>query len=78
MSQAMRCRPSEVYGLEVGSFEAYALDSAVVRWGAAFEAALADATHGAKSAEAAEAARDRVVRRWLPSQRRYADPAQRR
>ena len=70
----MRCRPSAVYGLEAGSFEAYAFDSAVVRWGTAFEAALSDAVHGAKTEQAAEAARQRTLRRWLPSERRYADP----
>lgn len=73
----MRCRPSEVFGIESGSFEAYALDSAVVRWGRAFEAALSDAGHGAKNDQAAEAARQRVLRRWLPTQRRYADPGKR-
>jgi hypothetical protein len=74
----MRCRPSDVYGLEAGSFEAYAFDSAVVRWGHAFEAALSDAVHGAKNDQAAEVARQRVLRRWLPSERRYADPASRK
>lgn len=73
----MKCRPSAVFGIEPGSFEAYAFDSAVVRWGTAFEAALADASHGAKNDQAAEAARERVLRRWLPSERRYADPAKR-
>jgi hypothetical protein len=77
MAKAMNCRPSQVYGLEEGSFEAYALDSAVVRFGSAFEAAVSDATNGAKNPEAAEAARHRVLRRWLPSERRYADPAKR-
>ncbi len=78
MSRAMRCRPSEVYGIEAGSFEAYAFDSAVVRWGLAFEAALSDATSGASNQAAAEAARQRVLRRWLPSERRYADPGKAR
>ena len=73
----MRCRPSEVYGLESGSFEAYAFDSAVVRWGTAFQAALSEAGQGKKSEQAAEAARQTTLRRWLPSQRRYADPAKR-
>lgn len=73
----MRCRPSAVYGLEEGSFEAYAFDSAVIRWGSAFNAAVSEASQGAKDANAAEAARGRVLRRWLPSERRYADPAQR-
>jgi len=70
----MHCRPSAVYGLVPGSFEAYAFDSAVVRWGTAFEAALSDAGTEAKTTQAAEAARQRVLRRWLPSERRYADP----
>jgi hypothetical protein len=70
----MKCRPSAVYGIEPGSFEGYAFDSAVVRWGTAFEAALSDAAQGAKSEQAAEGARAQVLRRWLPSQRRYADP----
>jgi len=73
----MHCRPSAVYGIEVGSLEAYAFDSAVVRWGTAFEAALSDAAQGAKTEQAAEGARQRVLRRWLPSQRRYADPSKR-
>jgi hypothetical protein len=63
--------------MEPGSFKAYAFDSAVVRWGTSFEAALSDASHGAKDADAAASARQRVVRRWLPSERRYADPARR-
>lgn len=73
----MNCRPSQVFGMEAGSFEAYALDSAVVRWGRAFEAALADAAQGAKNDQAALMARQRVIRRWLPSQRRYADVSKR-
>lgn len=70
----MGCRPSEVYGLEGGSFEAYAFDSAVVRWGTSFEYALSQATNGAKDQKSGEAARARVLRRWIPSERRYADP----
>lgn len=71
----MHSRPSSIYGLEDGSLEAYAFDSAVVLWGSAFNAAIQDAVHGAKNEQAAEAARQRVLRRWLPSQRRYADPS---
>jgi hypothetical protein len=73
MSQAMKCRPSEVYSLEAGSLEAYAFDSAVVRWGSAFQSALAEA--GSKKDP--EAAQRTVIRRWLPSQRKYADPTAR-
>jgi len=56
-------------------FVAYAFDSAVCRWGMAFEAALQDAGQGAKTPDAADKARQRVLRRWLPSERRYADPS---
>lgn len=77
MAQSMQCRPSDVYGIEPGSFVAYAFDSAVIRWGSSFEAALSDAGRDAKDQRAAEAARQRVLRRWLPTQRRYADPAKR-
>lgn len=75
MGKAMNCRPSSLYGLE--GFEAYAFDSAVVRWGTAFDGALSEAASGAKTPEAAQSAQQRVIRRWLPSERRYADPARR-
>jgi hypothetical protein len=75
MSQAWKCRPSAVYGIEAGSFEAYAFDSAVTRWGMAFEAALSNA--GGGNAKDPEAAQRTVIRRWLPSQRQYANPADR-
>jgi hypothetical protein len=71
----MRCRPSEVYKM-TDDFVAYSFDSAVTRWGMAFEAAISDAGNGAKNADKAEAARQRVIRRWLPSERKYADPLQ--
>jgi hypothetical protein len=77
MAKAMRCQPADVYGLGAGSFEAYAFNSAVVRWGTAFETAVSEATREAKDAQAAQTAQARVLRRWLPSERRYADPAQR-
>jgi hypothetical protein len=76
MSRALHCRPSEVYGMD-DAFVAYSFDSAVTRWGMAFEAALQDASEGAKTPQAMESARQRVVRRWIPSERRYADPSQR-
>lgn len=57
-------------------FVAYAFDSAVTRWGMAFEYALSDAGTNAKTPQATEAARQRVIRRWVPSERRYADPRQ--
>lgn len=75
MSRAMRCRPSEVYKM-TDEFVAYAFDSAVTRWGMAFESAITEATNGARDADKAEAARQRVIRRWLPSERKYADPRQ--
>lgn len=75
LSRAWKCRPSAVYGIEAGSFEAYAFDSAVTRWGLAFEGALSSA--GGGSAKDPEAAQRTVIRRWLPSQRQYANPAER-
>lgn len=70
----MRCRPSEVYKMK-DEFVAYAFDSAVCRWGMAFESAMAEASNGAKDANKAEQAQQRVIRRWLPSERKYADPS---
>lgn len=75
MSRAMRCRPSEVYRMS-DEFVAYAFDSAVTRWGTAFEGAMAEAANKAKDADAAERAQQRIIRRWLPSERKYADPRQ--
>jgi hypothetical protein len=77
MSKAMKCSPSSVYGIEAGSLEAYAFDSAVVLWGTSFDAALSEAVHGAKTQEAASMAHGRVLRRWVPSARQYADPGKR-
>jgi hypothetical protein len=76
MSKSMNIRPSQVLDLD-DPFEVYALDSAVVRWGTSFEAAIADAVNGAKDGNAAEKAQQRVIRRWIPSTRQYADPRQR-
>jgi len=73
MSQSMRCRPSEVLRLE-DEFTAYAFDSAVIRWGTSFEAALREAADGAKTPEAAERRQAFVIRRWIPTERKYADP----
>jgi hypothetical protein len=52
-------------------FVAYAVDACVARWGLAFDAALSEATSGAKDQDAAARAQGAVLRRWLPSQRRY-------
>lgn len=71
----MRCRPSEVYKMS-DEFVAYCFDSAVTRWGMAFEGALAEAGNSAKTRDKADTARQRVIRRWLPSERKYADPRQ--
>ena len=68
----MKVRPSEVYGFT--DLEAYAFDSAVTKWGLSFEAAVEEAVASAKDDRSRERARDRVIRRWLPSTRKYADP----
>jgi hypothetical protein len=75
MSKQMSTRPSAILGLD--GLEAYALDSAVVRWGTAFDAAIEEAGRDAKDASKADLAIQRVIRRWIPSERRYADPRNR-
>lgn len=76
MSQALKCRPSEVFGLS--GLPAYAFDSAVTRWGTAFTAALQVAVRDAKDAKAAERAQNTVLRRWVPAgAAQYRDPARR-
>lgn len=70
----MGCRPSGVYGLE--GVEAYCFDSAVTRWGSAFEAALHKAVSGQNDERAAERAQQKVISRWLGlgTTGLYADP----
>jgi hypothetical protein len=72
MSKALRCKPSAVIGLR-NDFIAYAFDSAVVRWGTAFDSAVSNAVAEAKTREKAEQAAQRVVRRWIPESRKYAE-----
>lgn len=69
MSRAVNRPYSEIVGLQ--GLEAYALDSAVVRWGTAFEAALQEAGADAKTSAEAERRAQTVVRRWIPSTRKY-------
>jgi len=69
MSQALNRPYSEVVGLQ--GIEAYALDAAVVRWGTAFNAALQEAGSEAKTPAEAERRAQTVVRRWIPSTRKY-------
>jgi hypothetical protein len=56
---------------------AYAVDNSVGLWGQCLEAALQEAASGAKTPEAGAKAQQRVLRAWLPSERRYADPSKR-
>jgi hypothetical protein len=74
MSRALGCRPSEVYGIE-HALRAYCFDSAVTSWGMALDAELDAAGKDAKDAHTAQRARDRVLRKWVPSTARYRDPA---
>jgi hypothetical protein len=71
MAKSMSCRPSQVLQIE-DAFVAYAVDSAVIRWGTAFEAALTEAGADANNPQEAERRQDRTMRRWVPSTRRYA------
>jgi len=70
MSKSMKVPPAEVIGIR-DPFTAYAFNAAVVLWGNSFDAAVAEAVHGAKSQEQADAKQRQVVRRWIPSTRQY-------
>lgn len=69
MSRTLNRPYSEIVGLT--GLRAYALDAAVVRWGNAFQDAISDSTSDAKNKAEAERKADQVVRRWVPSTRRY-------
>ena len=73
MAKSMKCRPSELYGLE--GLRAYCFDTAVIRWGNALESDLNAAGDGEKDARKAQRARERVLARYVPTTRRYRDPA---
>ncbi len=75
MMKATHTRPSTLMGIY--GLVAYAVDRAVVHFGTSYEAAIHEATAGAKTREAAEKAAARVTRRWLPSAREYSDPSRR-
>ena len=72
MAKALRCKPSSVIAIR-DEFTAYAFDSAVTRWGLAFDRAIEEAAGEAKTKQAAESKVQQVVRRWIPSTRRYAE-----
>lgn len=71
--KAYGTQPSAAFNIR-DPFVAYAVDACVARWGLAFDAAIQQAGSDAKTAEAAARAQQRVLRAWLPSQRRYATP----
>lgn len=67
--------PSSLFGL--AGIEAYFVDEVVVYWGISFDEALQAAVAKAKDERGRERAAQRVVRKWIPSQRTYADPRNR-
>jgi hypothetical protein len=69
MSQTLGRPYSQIVGLT--GIEAYAIDAAVVRWGTAFDAAVKGAAAGAKNQNEAETKAQTVIRRWVPSTRKY-------
>lgn len=69
MSQTMKRPYSQIVGLD--GIEAYALDAAVVRWGTAFDAAIQAGTAGAKNQAESERKAETIIRRWVPSSRKY-------
>lgn len=70
MSKTMKKSPAEVIGIR-DEFIAYAFNSAVILWGSSFDAAVEEAVREAKSQQQADAKQRQVVRRWIPSQRKY-------
>lgn len=69
MSQALNRPYAEIVGLD--GIEGYAVNAAVVRWGTSFQAAVESAAQSAKNQAEAEAKTQTVIRRWVPSTRRY-------
>jgi hypothetical protein len=69
MSQALKRPYAEIVGID--GLEGYAINAAVVRWGTAFQAAIEGATADAKTRAEAERKADGMIRRWVPSTRRY-------
>jgi hypothetical protein len=69
MSRALHRPYAEIVGLT--GLEAYAVNAAVVRWGTAFQAAIEEAGANAKSRSEAEGKVQTVMRRWVPSTRKY-------
>jgi hypothetical protein len=69
MTKALSRPYSEILGLQ--GLPAYSLDAAVVRWGTSFDAAIQAATSGAKNNGEAERKAQQVIRRWVPSTRKY-------
>jgi len=74
LSQAVRSRPSDLYGIEdeYGPYVAYCFDNAVVAFGRALEAEL-DAVEGKNSKEI-NRKRDRVLRKWLDMPMKFRNP----
>lgn len=69
MTKALNRPYSEIIGID--GLEGYAIDAAVVRWGTAFQAAIEGATADSKTRAEAERKAETMIRRWVPSTRRY-------
>lgn len=72
-------RPSELFGLDSDSIEAYCLDRAVGAYGNALSSALEASTEKCKTTKEAEVAQMRVLRKWIPEAGgpKFRDPAAR-
>lgn len=78
-SRTWRCRPSELLGLEPGSYEAYCLDQAIGYLGTMVESELDRAGHRpSKGEKKTEAARKRIIAKYMgetEQKKQFADPA---
>lgn len=79
-ARSVRTPPSELLGLEKGSYEAYCLDEAVIYFGSSLENKLQEAGHKpSKEERRAKAAREAILRKIFAQDddkgTGFADPA---
>lgn len=72
-ASALKVRPSELLALQDDPYAAYCLDTSVVEFGQALEAAISGVE--GKSAKERKGKMERLVRKWLDMPARYRSPS---
>lgn len=72
----MRCRPSDMLSL-TGSIRRYFFDRAVWLFGSTLDSELEASAQNCKDDREMLRARQMVLNRWFPEQRKFLDPARR-